>query len=467
MRTSGGTAIATLALLALAAGPAPAHDNPSLEVVLPADRPARGLVYDGLLPTDPDSRCAGEFRVPVEGQLVCTHGPDPAPPGMDVRVNRSVAELRADTFGPASASAAPQELDALIPCIGDGTSGKRVQVIYARAEDSPDHFDAVRAMIPVWAAEASSVFDESAAQTGGSRRVRYVTTPGPECELDVDSVTVSAEGAELFDETVKELLAAGYDSPSRKYMVFMDAHVLCGIGEVRDDERPGAANVSNGVPGTALFSRIDETCWGRLGDWISAEAHELVHNLGGVQDQAPHSTGQFHCVDEYDAMCYQEGPFAPPLQFLCPPAEERLLDCGDDDYFSTAPPPGSYLATHWNVANSAFLTKASEPPSPVPPPPPPQPEPPPVPSTSVLFGPRGAIRARQAVFRFAADMSSTFVCRLDRRAAQPCASPKRYHGLSGGGHVFRVAARGVGGGVDPSPAVRRFEVLARRGGARR
>ena len=45
-----------------------------------------------------------------------------------------------------------------------------------------------------------------------------------------------------------------------------------------------------------------------------------------------------------------------PLRSVCAEAHERLLDCGNDDYFHTDPPADSYLATHWNVAASSFLT---------------------------------------------------------------------------------------------------------------
>src|SRR5262249_53538772 len=75
------------------------------------------------------------------------------------------------------------------------------------------------------------------------------------------------------------------------------------------------------------------------------------------------------CIDEYDIMCYSDYPNYPQMQYLCPnPSDDdTLLDCHHDDYFNTAPAPGSYLATHWNPANNRFLTNA--PPLPAAPPP--------------------------------------------------------------------------------------------------
>jgi hypothetical protein len=133
---------------------------------------------------------------------------------------------------------------------------------------------------------------------------------------------------------------------------FVDASVYCGIGTIARDSSPSPENRSNHRAG---YARIDRDCWGG-----EIAAHELVHTLGGIQHDAPHASGGWHCVDEFDLMCYSDTPLFPTMQYLCPVSQEMLLDCNHDDYYHTNPPAGSYLATHWNVANSAFLMARDE-----------------------------------------------------------------------------------------------------------
>ena len=60
-------------------------------------------------------------------------------------------------------------------------------------------------------------------------------------------------------------------------------------------------------------------------------------------------------------MCYVDGPGV-VVRRVCPDqAHEGLLDCNHDDYFSLNPAAGSYLATHWNTAESSFLVAGSDP----------------------------------------------------------------------------------------------------------
>jgi hypothetical protein len=110
----------------------------------------------------------------------------------------------------------------------------------------------------------------------------------------------------------------------------------------------------------------------------SVEAHELTHTLGAVASTAPHGTPYGHCTDEWDAMCYVDGP-GTVLHDVCPRSHAALLDCNHDDYFSTKPTPNSWLAKHWNAADNRFLISSGVTPPPPPPPPPPNPPPPPKP----------------------------------------------------------------------------------------
>lgn len=300
---------------------------------LPANQPERGPIYDGLEWTT-EGPCAGAFQ--ITGTPYCTHGPDPAPPGVDIAV--SVPPV-ADLVSAAS-----------IQCEGDGAGGKRTQVLYAYASDRPDRYNAYLSSFHQWAAEADAIYQNSAAETGGVRRIRFVHDAN--CNLIIPGVQLSPAGDDAFANMVNELQAAGYNRSDRKYMIFIDSNALCGWATMDLDDQPGAANLNNNGPD---YAATYAGCWGGR-----IAAHELMHNLGGVQLSAPHTSGGGHCVDEYDLMCYSDEPNFPPMQTICPDSgHNRIADCNHDDYFSTKPPANSYLATHWNTANNEFLIGVS------------------------------------------------------------------------------------------------------------
>jgi len=233
-------------------------------------------------------------------------------------------------------------------CDGDGTTGFRTQVLYARASDVASRYGSYLPSFRQWASTADTIYNNSAAKTGGTRHIRFVHNAN--CAIVVSEVVLSPTGDDTFGNMVTELEAQGYTRKDRKYLVFMDAKALCGIGHIYSDDRASSSNYSNGTT-RAMFSRIDSGCWGG-----QVAAHEHMHNLGGVQKSAPHVSAAGHCTDEYDVMCYVDGSGV-TMQYLCSPqsTHEALFDCNNDDYFNTNPPAGSYLATYWNTANNQFL----------------------------------------------------------------------------------------------------------------
>lgn len=327
---------------------------------------ARGKVYHGLAKADA-AHCKGRGFYVTEQPSVCTHGPDLAPVGTDVRKKRSSTELklaggraRLLAGGPADLAGAtlgtavpPTDGTGAIVCEGDGVSGPRTQVLYVRASDVPSRFAALKDTFGSYMLAMDGKLNASAQETGGSRHVRFVTEPSTTgaCQLSVREVVVSPTGDDSFGSTITEVRNAGWDASRighpRRFLMLVDANLLCGIGQVYGDDQPGQSNTNNAVLG--MYSRSDNGCWNY------AEAHELMHNLGGVQHSAPNSTGGYHCNDEYDIECYDDGGTRSTMTYVCSSSHEQRFDCGHDDYFHTDPPSGSYLATHWNTANSRFL----------------------------------------------------------------------------------------------------------------
>jgi hypothetical protein len=186
-----------------------ADERDSKRITLAADQPELGLVYQGLEAAPEGAPCAGAYEVITPES--CTHGPEQAPPGFAVTDDvKPVTDAAAEPVPPTRESAAvPSDAaiardeggialtpgaPALIPdaapglatfvmgahdvaCEGDGRSGKRVQVLYLHEFGTPSRYNAYVGSIRAWTAGVDAIIDASAAETRGSRHVRFVTTP--------------------------------------------------------------------------------------------------------------------------------------------------------------------------------------------------------------------------------------------------------------------------------------------------
>jgi hypothetical protein len=275
---------------------------------------------------------------------------------------------------------------------GDETGGNNggdpskafFKVVYAYAADRPDRFAGWKDALQ---ANAAIVQRFLSAQDGGTKGIRFdmgtrcggqyldiqvVQLPGPRSAYaDNFGAIASAVQRSLGSTTTPRnaiILADSLAGGSQEY----------GLGETimgASGEKSGSANVHNrGGLTSILFSRDGAAAPGtpKWGWWPEGFLHEMTHNLGAVQWGAPHSTepaGQSlpqygHCWQGADVMCYVEDAGAShPMQMDCgglPGAIPQNYDCGRDDYFSPAPAAGSYLATHWNTYDSAFLAPCGE-----------------------------------------------------------------------------------------------------------
>jgi hypothetical protein len=280
----------------------------------------------------------GLYRVrPEVGPELLTHGPDGAAP---LDAMPSARRAAASGFEAGSAERAPV-------CANSDAQ----RVLYAHPAGTPDRLAAVKPQIQATMRRLNAVLnDESIASGGPTADYRVRCDAGG--EISVDSFTSASAS---FADIVSAARTEGYSSNAFDYIVFFHgaAGRSCGIASYNDDERPGAENVNNLGGGYAIAYA---GCWAN-----ETPMHEIGHTMGGVQYGAPHSTGTGgHCWDEADVLCYspdggdlhQEGPV-----YAC---DTIRFDCGFDDYFDSAPEPGEYLETHWNLGSpaNAFISFA-------------------------------------------------------------------------------------------------------------
>ncbi len=186
--------------------------------------------------------------------------------------------------------------------------------------------------------------------------------------VTVDRVTLPPIGADrvyTFGNVANGLSNAGYSDGRAIYAAFV-ANIDCcytygGQGTLATDDQPDPlANVNNGA--FPRYAMIRFSAGYAASGLAFVFQHETGHNMGAVQDSAPHTSGAGHCYETYDIMCYNDGgPYfnTGGLVNTCPtysPVGMYWFDCGEDDYYSAEPAAGTYLTDHWNLADSKWLT---------------------------------------------------------------------------------------------------------------
>ena len=297
----------------------------ALAVVAPASGADVVATCDGfqLVPTQgPSCPIPGGWRVLLaDGSTVDTHGPD-------------AADGRGATGTGGAKASAPA-------CVADPASQFHSVVVYAHASDRPDRSAEMTPVLRGMVEQANGFLRQESLELGAEARYKF------RCDkTNVVTVLVGhlprTDAETTFATLIGDLRAQGHKSPYAKYWVWYDGTRgnLYGQGQLFNNDKLTSAN---GNAKGNMFSVV----WGLTDP--AAFVHESAHTMGAVQLSAPHSSGAWHCVDGLDVMCYVDNPDSAYSAGAC--ADRVHLDCNHDDYFHPSPAPGSYLATHWNLAH--------------------------------------------------------------------------------------------------------------------
>ena len=285
-----------------------------------------------------------------------THGTDSAALGTGpaAQLPRVLAKsLPKSWCGPETASDdTAHELD---------NGGYKEHAVYMIPSDGADRFAQFAPGIQADAFGASALLETT---YGRAIRFDMGTACGPQY-LDITVVRMpytsaqvqsAANGTGTFDLVTSSLNAAGLGTiqPSdsyaqagartRNWVVWFDGPApsgTCGQASIYDDPTRSADNLNNFGGKVAVVFRSG-------GGFCSSNAvrHEIGHNLGALQPEAPHAFDGSHCNDAIeDTMCYSNSPKVANGE------RGLFFDYKNDDYWD---PAGGALPW-WTVNLNRFL----------------------------------------------------------------------------------------------------------------
>jgi hypothetical protein len=240
-------------------------------------------------------------------------------------------------------------------CVSSGNY--YAHIIYAYPVDRASRYNSMAEHIRDLVRDNTGRLMEEAGEFGASRRYRVLCNASN--QITVSNVGVGVTSLTDFNALTLDLENRGFNAPGVKYWVWFEGSTgpgILGTGHVYDDSSPGVGNLNNGN-GQAMFAVL----WGDEAGVPQYEAttwmHENGHNMGAVVSDAPNTSGNLHCIDDKDIMCYVDGGARAACCFRHNACIDREhFDCNHDDYFHPSPASG-FLTNHWNLGstNNRFL----------------------------------------------------------------------------------------------------------------
>ena len=258
-----------------------------------------------------------------------------------------------------------------IACAQNAPDARRFKALWLYPEDQVSQLN--RTMVRKAIAAATSGIAASAERVVGnqsdlenSRAPRWATTLN--CEPQITEVSVPLTVWKSIGQDPYPLWnwlsSNGYnpDTQNIKYVSFLQNKANPQWGGIADvavtESDPTLNNAANF--GSHLTILGSTTNWQNMTMYLE---HEMAHALGAVSGEAPHYNSQnpYHPSDCMDILCYGKyygeyyvsscGSSSPWTE-----AENKFswrLDCQDDDYYSWADRPWTFL--RWAASNSSYL----------------------------------------------------------------------------------------------------------------